>query len=109
MTDGRVVRERVVPIVVGIALAAAAMVGLITGGVWLLVHAMFGSKPEAHSNPSFKYGEKFMDRDVYGGLRGGSVDAACRAAIEAALDRPEHLNVREAVAGCKYQEWTIDN
>jgi hypothetical protein len=74
-----------------------------------LVYVSYFHGPRERDNPSFLYGEKIMHRDVYGSLTGGSVGAACRAAIDKATDAPKNLDVAEAISGCKYEEYTLDN
>jgi hypothetical protein len=65
--------------------------------------------PREHDNPSFHFGQKVMTHDVYGSVAGGSVEDACRAALATANGKPHSLDVEEAVSGCKYQEYELDN
>jgi hypothetical protein len=61
-----------------------------------------------HKNRSFIYGMSVMLNQVYADGR-GSPDAACRKALATPVDPPSGFDFGKAVAGCKYQEYLLDN
>ena len=101
--------------IVALTIAVLTGVVLIGAAVLVLAHVFFGTftgQPTEHHNPSFAYGEKLMEN--YGAFNytpssDSSVEAVCRAAVRLARARPASLNEDEAVRGCLYTEFYLDN
>ena len=85
----------------------AAVIGVLCVGAGIYSMKFHGLHPQ--DDPSFHYGQKVMDRDVYPTLHGGSIENACRNAIRNAQDKPRSLDISKAVSGCIYEEYALDN
>lgn len=92
------------PITIGVLAFIALVLAAAAIGLWLLS----SGGPSEHDNPSFQYGEQVMTDTVYR-TGGGPVGPACRKALIQARHKPPHFDLNEAVAGCKYEEYTLDN
>jgi hypothetical protein len=64
--------------------------------------------PSEHNNPSFYFGENVLLHQLYGSSTGDSV-AVCRSATEHPADPPVGFDRDEAIAGCGYEEYRLDN
>lgn len=96
-------------VLIGIVLAVVVLLALAIGSTYLLLGG--SGSPAEHHNPSFRFGEKVMRTQIYGGFVGGpsSIAGQCRYRIIRASNWTSDLNVIEAIAGCKYEEWALDN
>jgi hypothetical protein len=96
-------RRHIVAALVAAGLIAASIVGR------LVLHGTGG--PAEHDNPSFRYGEKVMHN--YGAFNyapdTATTKKTCEAAVRRAPNRPPHLDETEAVRGCLYEEYYLDN
>lgn len=92
-----------------VTIGGVILIGLAVVGAYTLLRG--SSPPAERHNPSFLYGEKVMRRQIYGGYVGGpaSIAGQCRYRITDAKVGPSDLNLAEAIAGCRYEEWALDN
>jgi hypothetical protein len=93
-----------------IALISIAVLSVVIVGLLSVIWVRHDRAEERmRESPSFQYGMGLMLHQVYGTTRGISVDKACRQALADPPNPPAPLDLARAVAGCKYQEFLLDN
>jgi hypothetical protein len=91
-------------VVIGVAVG----VGLLAVLAVILGSRVLSAQPAEHNNPSFRYGEDVMRNQLYGNA-GGDVDSVCRSALLRPVNPPTPFDLNEAIGGCKYAEYMLDN
>lgn len=98
-----------------VALLAVALAGLLI--VRHFVDSIGTATPPYHpSNPSWKYGLRLMTYPNYGAYDKADpttdpddVVAVCRSAIQRSHHPSVGFDLDEAVSGCRYGEWELDD
>jgi hypothetical protein len=76
-----------------------------------ILHVVAPAGPPHHpENPSWRYGERIMQHRLYPSLTADDdVTKVCRSAMRDRAQAPDGFDYAQAVAGCRYGEWVIDN